>query len=294
MAREARNRSRIAAIAGAHPAVGAHGWFLALVLAAELLARVAPYARLRSLCTPTIHEQEPHMSFSPADPASPSATALTGLERDQRSSAALRTQPHLADLPPVLPSPIAVSAGARKQAGSLRTSHRGCVAAAGLSYAGGSRRGGADRALELLTNAVLHGAGSSVAYRSWSPQPGLVHIEIDDGTGDPGAPAHPGCGVGRIRPRPVPRPDARPGAGWRLGLQPSRHHRMVPLTHRRPADRTRAEPAVSNDVIEAPPALPAGTRVIVCGCLPSAESWDSALRGVHKTVARWRWVRSRR
>ncbi|MZD05848.1 hypothetical protein GTW43_12230 [Streptomyces sp. SID5785] len=35
---------------------------------------------------------------------------------------------------------------------------------------------------ELLTNAVLHGKGHSVGYRSWSPQPGLIRFEIDSGT----------------------------------------------------------------------------------------------------------------
>ncbi|WP_406426646.1 ATP-binding protein [Streptomyces sp. NBC_00147] len=35
---------------------------------------------------------------------------------------------------------------------------------------------------ELLTNAVLHGTGDSVGYRSWSPEPGLIRFEIDDGT----------------------------------------------------------------------------------------------------------------
>lgn len=44
---------------------------------------------------------------------------------------------------------------------------------------------------ELVTNAVLHGTGQCVTYNSWAPQPGLVRIEIDDGTtGEEPTPRH--------------------------------------------------------------------------------------------------------
>ena len=127
---------------------------------------------------------------------------------------------------------------------------------------------------ELLTNAVLHGTGDSVGYRSWSPEPGLIRFEIDDGTETED-------------PLPqAPSPLAESGRGLLLvslfvkelggdwGLHQAWHYRLVLPAHpRRRGAREWAEGTVSTaTVIEAPQAegAPTGTPVAVYACLASS------------------------
>ncbi|MCQ4210409.1 ATP-binding protein [Streptomyces longispororuber] len=107
---------------------------------------------------------------------------LAALGQSRRSLGGVRTQRYLADSPPALPSPVTVSVPREnKQVPVVRR-----IGAAWLRQVCGMPEDRVETALvvlsELLTNAVVHGAGPSVGYRSWSPQQGLVQIEIDDGT----------------------------------------------------------------------------------------------------------------
>ncbi|WP_372345521.1 ATP-binding protein [Streptomyces sp. KL116D] len=91
--------------------------------------------------------------------------------------------------PPKRPAPAHVSASRVTAAGKREAHvvpHLRNVAAAWLRHSCGMPEERVQDVLvvhsELLTNAVLHGRGHSVRYRSWSPQPGLIRFEIDDGT----------------------------------------------------------------------------------------------------------------
>lgn len=81
-----------------------------------------------------------------------------------------------------LPAPVAISVG--REAQHVRQVRS--LAAAWLRNVCHMPESRIEQALvvisELVTNAVLHCTGQCVTYTSWAPKPGLVRVEIDDGT----------------------------------------------------------------------------------------------------------------
>lgn len=115
-------------------------------------------------------------------PSTVSVSNLAALGQQRRSKPARQSRVPLAVMPPVMPSQIA-AAGEREPHVVPR------LRRIGAAWLRNSCRMPEERLKnvlvvlsELLTNAVLHGKGHSVSYRSWSPQPGLIHLEIDNGT----------------------------------------------------------------------------------------------------------------
>ncbi|MEV1025308.1 ATP-binding protein [Streptomyces sp. NPDC050264] len=111
-----------------------------------------------------------------------SAVNRVDLGRQRRSIFAPPSPCALTDLPSARPSAVAASVvREREYVPRLRR-----IGAAWLRYACRMPEARVETTLvvlsELVTNAVLHGKGESVGYRSWSSQPGLIRIEVDDAT----------------------------------------------------------------------------------------------------------------
>ncbi|MFB7998817.1 ATP-binding protein [Streptomyces sp. NPDC056002] len=109
-----------------------------------------------------------------------SALRLTGVEQAHGEATTRNSGWAVMETP--LPSPIAVSVEPNAQhVGQVRR-----IAAAWLRNMCRMPESRIEAVLvvvsELVTNAVLYGNGHSVGYRSWSPEPGLIRFEIDDGT----------------------------------------------------------------------------------------------------------------
>ncbi|MGW2083073.1 ATP-binding protein [Streptomyces sp. NPDC001939] len=111
-----------------------------------------------------------------------SAVPLADLRQRRRSTSTPHFRYVFSDLPVAQPSPLAVSV-AREVEYVPRVRR---IGAAWLRHTARMPEDRVEMALvvlsELVTNAVVHGAGHSVGFRCWSPQPGLLRFEIDDET----------------------------------------------------------------------------------------------------------------
>ncbi|MFE1522020.1 ATP-binding protein [[Kitasatospora] papulosa] len=149
------------------------------------LAALIPCRAVRksgSLCMPATDEREPHMNSFTGRVGVTSTVHLADLWRQRNSADFLRPLYTATQLP--IAQPSATAATVVRGPECVPRLRR--IGAAWLRHACRMPDTRVEAALvvlsELITNAVLHGEQDSVEYRSWSQQPGLIRIEIDDGT----------------------------------------------------------------------------------------------------------------